>query len=367
MSAGVLRIRVSSCTTNNMPESQTSPLLVKREQNGVFMPAEWEAHDACWLAWPSHEDLWGKNIALAQREFINLCQVIGKSEKLEILVLEEDSLQKAKIALMDLPVQFHVIPFGDIWLRDTAPLFLKSAAGKLIPACFEFNGWGGKFHLPFDDQVAQRIAQSLKIPTFFFRFVLEGGSIECDGQGTCLTSEQCNLNPNRNPDLSREEVEAKIKKALGVTKILWLKKGLLNDHTDGHIDTLARFVAPGKVVCMESFHRDDPNKDVLSEIANQLSEYKDAHNRSLEVIRIPSPGPILDENHEFMPASYLNFYISNRHVIIPTYGSPYDAEAVQALSRCFPERQAVGLSAKAILSGGGAFHCITQQQPRGLL
>lgn len=348
-----------------MVESQKNTLSVRQEPDDFFLPAEWEAHEACWLAWPSHEDLWKENLVAAQREFIELCQVIGKSEKLEILASEQDSLQEAKDALVDLPIQFHLIPFGDIWLRDTAPIFLKSRSGRLKPACFKFNGWGGKFVLPFDDQVARRMTQTLNTPSYFFRFVLEGGSVETDGQGTCLTTEQCLLNPNRNPDLSRKEVEEMIKKSLGVTKILWLKQGLINDHTDGHIDTLARFVAPGKVVCMESFHRDDPNKEVLNEIAKQLSELQDAHHRSLEVIRIPSPGPILDENHDLMPASYVNFYLSNRHVIVPTYGSPYDADAVQALSQCFPERETIGLSAKAILSGGGAFHCITQQQPRG--
>ena len=191
----------------------------------------------------------------------------------------------------------------------------------------------------------------------------EGGSFFVDGEGTLLTTEQCLLNPNRNPGMSQADLEAALREGLGAQKVLWLDEGLLNDHTDGHIDTLARFVAPGVVVCMEARDPADPNAATLARLAADLEAMTDAQGRRLRVVRIPSPGAVLDEAGELMPASFVNFYIGNRTVVVPTYGTPFDDEAVAALAPLFPGRRVAGRSARAILSGGGAFHCITQQQP----
>jgi agmatine deiminase len=335
---------------------------------GFHQPAEWEPHTACWLAWPSHRDLWLEHLEAVQSEFIDLCQAIAQSEKLEILVLDEASEKTARDRLGDLPVRLHRIPFGDIWMRDIAPIFtvglVGSARSQLAALNFIWNGWGEKYLLEHDDQVAAKITKSLDVhTTFTFPWILEGGAVEVDGQGTCLTTQQCLLNENRNPRMSQAEIEAELCGALGVEKILWLDRGLLNDHTDGHIDTIARFVAPGVVVCMQAQDSDDPNSEVLAEIATQLRAFTDARDRKLEVIEIPSPGLVLDPDREIMPASYLNFYIANDRVVVPTYGSKHDAKAVEAIAACFRDRQTVGLSAKHILLGGGAFHCITQQQP----
>lgn len=329
-------------------------------------PAEWQPHRACWLAFPSDRSLWLENLEAAQAEFMELAKVIGESEQLEILVANPETELMARKLLSHTSTNFHSIPYGDIWMRDIAPLFLTNAT-ELATATFNWNGWGHKYLLDHDDQVAIAIADLLNkshhIPTLHFPWVLEGGAIEVDGEGTCLTTKQCLLNPNRNPDLTQTEIEQGLSQALGVTKILWLEAGLQNDHTDGHIDTIARFIAPHRVMCMLPVSKNDPNYEVLHHISAQLKGFTDAKGRNLEVIEIPSPGLVLDGGGEIMPASYLNFYISNGHVIVPNYGTEFDQAALAAIAPHFAHRATVGLPAKTILTGGGAFHCITQQEP----
>jgi agmatine deiminase len=299
-----------------------------------------------------------------QEAFTALCRAIGEGERLEVLAPDAERLDEARAALAGLPARFHTIPFGDIWLRDTAPVFL--ARGRSVrPARFRFNGWGGKYALPHDDRVAERIAAALAVEPFGYPFVLEGGSVETDGQGSCLTTRQCLLNPNRNPGMTERELEEALADSLGATKVLWLGDGLLNDHTDGHVDTIARFVAPGRIVCMEARGAGDPNTEVLEEIAHDLAAMTDAAGRRIEVVRVPSPGLVEDEEGEPMPASYVNFYIAKKTVIVPQYGVPMDDAAVEEIAALFPGRRTVGVAARDLLSGGGAFHCITQQQPEG--
>lgn len=336
------------------------------------MPAEWEPHEACWVAWPSDASLWQENLGPAQDSFVGMCRAIAdpdpysglpRGERLEVLVPDEHNEHAARQALEGLGARFHRIPFGDIWLRDTAPLFLRGPQG-LVSARFGFNGWGGKYVLEHDALVSSRIAEAAGLPAYGYPWVLEGGSVEVDGEGTVLTTRQCLLNPNRNPGASQEQVEAWLMQALGASKVLWLGDGLLNDHTDGHVDTIARFVRPGLVVCMEPRDSDDPNREVLERIAEDLRGMTDAAGRKLAVVRVPSPGKVGDSMEgRPMPASYVNFYIGNRAVVVPTYGSVHDTEAVELVAALFPGRRTVGVPAKAILSGGGAFHCITQQQP----
>jgi agmatine deiminase len=316
------------------------------------------------VAWPSHGELWEEALAPVQDAFVALCRAIGEGERLDVLVPDEARLREARARLSGLPARLHVIPFGDIWLRDTAPLFLMREGG-VRPTCFRFNGWGRKYELPGDDEVARRIAAALGAEPFTFPFVLEGGSVETDGEGTCLTTRQCLLHPNRNRGWSERSVEEALALSLGVTKVLWLGDGLLNDHTDGHVDTLARFVAPGRVVCMEARDADDPNRAVLSLVASDLASFSDASGRGLEVIRVPSPGLVEDGEGRQMPASYVNFYVGNSALAVPQYGVAADEEALSALAALFPSRRAVGIPARDLLSGGGAFHCITQQQPEG--
>lgn len=340
---------------------------------GFRQPAEWDTHEACWLAWPSHGELWEEDLPAAREEFTALCRAISgidhpgpaPAERLEVLVPDEANERLAAQALRGLPVRFHRIAFGDIWLRDTGPIFLRNEQGELAVSRFAFNGWGGKYVLPHDADVSKAIAGVVKLPDYPHPWILEGGSVEVDGEGTCLTTRQCLLNPNRNAGMSRDEIERGLGEALGVQTVLWLGDGLLNDHTDGHIDTIARYIRPGVVMVMSPANADDPNRDVLEKIASDLSEMRDARGRRLQVARIPSPGRVLDEEGEIMPASHLNFYIGNRTVVVPTYGTATARAAVEAVATWFPGRKTIGLPAKAILSGGGAFHCITQQQPEG--
>lgn len=340
--------------------------------HGFHHPAEWVHHRACWLAFPYNEYEWGKPLAAAQAEFVALCQAIAdvdpttgqaRGEQIELLTANLEVLDQARRALAGTPVNFHLIPYDDIWLRDCAPIFVKDANGTQSAAVFRFNVWGNKFALPLDEIVAVQIAKGTGLPVLEYPFVLEGGSVETDGEGTCLTTRQCLLNPNRNPDLDEATLEQFLKTALGYQKILWLEDGLLNDHTDGHIDTIARFIAPGVVMCMVSQSVDDPNAATLARIAQTLVTFTDAQSRQLKVVTIPSPGRVLDDEGEIMAASYVNFYIGNSTVVVPTYGSEFDEAAVGAITHHFPNHRTIGLSAKAILTAGGAFHCITQQQP----
>jgi agmatine deiminase len=332
---------------------------------GFRQPAEWQPHQACWVAWPSHADLWLDALPEVQGHFAAFCRAIGEGERLEVLVLDAAGETAARAALAEVPARFHHIPFGDIWLRDTAPIFLRSPSGEVAAATFAFNGWGGKYVLEHDDRVSERVAGATGLRTFRFPIVLEGGAVETDGEGTLVTTRQCLQSQSRNPGLGAGDVERALCDALGADRVLWLGEGLQNDHTDGHVDTLARFVAPGRVVCMEARDADDPNAAVLARIARDLAAMTDARGRRLEVERLPSPGCVRDGEGRVLPASYANFYVGNRTVAVPTYGSPHDAEAVERVGALFPGRRSVGIPARALLGGGGAFHCITQQQPRG--
>ncbi len=338
---------------------------------GYRQPAEWEPHEAVWLAWPSHDELWAEHLPAAQAEFVAMCEAIAdldendnpRGETLLVLVPSGIREVEARAQLNGLGAVFHRVPFGDIWMRDIAPIFVRSEDGDVAPVCFAFNGWGGKYVLDGDDLVAGRVGELAGGEMFALGMVLEGGAVEPDGEGTLLTTKQCLLNPNRNPGTSRQRIESNLREALGAMAVLWLEEGLENDHTDGHIDTIARFVEPGRVVCMSPSGDDDPNRDVLEAIARDLAAMKDHAGRRLQVERVPSPGRVVDDEGIVRPASYVNFYVANTTVVVPTYGAPWDDEALEAIGALFPGRRVVGASAKAILSGGGAFHCITQQQP----
>lgn len=340
---------------------------------GLRQPAEWDAHEACWLAWPSHEDLWLEALGPVRDSFVALARTIAdpdpvtgapRGERLEVLVPDEAAEAMAQERLAGLGARFHRIPFGDIWLRDTAPVFLVSPGGARAAAAFGFNGWGGKYVLPHDAEVAGRVAEAARVPELRASFVLEGGSVEVDGEGTCLTTRQCLLNPNRNPSMDAARIEAELAGWLGARKVLWLGDGLQNDHTDGHVDTVARFVAPARVACMRPSGPRDPNREALEAIERDLRSFRDALDRPLEVVTVPSPGLVPGPEGEPMPASYVNFYVANTAVAVPVYGSPADREAVETIARLFPGRRVEGIAARDLLAGGGAFHCITQQQPR---
>jgi agmatine deiminase len=256
-------------------------------------------------------------------------------------------------------VALKVVEYGDIWLRDTLPIFVKDEHGKSVAVIPRFNGWGGKYLFPDDLGLATRVANLLLVPKVFSQIVFEGGAIECDGAGTLLTTEQCLLNPNRNR-LSKKTIEEEFARLFGAKKIIWLKRGLKNDHTDGHIDTLARFIGPQKVAIMSPTDKTDPNYDVLLDIRQQLISETDAHGNQLDLLEVPSCGAVMNSRGEIMPASYCNFLMGDNTLVVPLYGEKTDLLAIEAFKRSV-NLSVVGLMAKAILSGGGAFHCISQE------
>ncbi|MBA3461352.1 MAG: agmatine deiminase family protein [Deltaproteobacteria bacterium] len=325
------------------------------------MPAEWAPHTAVWTAWPHDPEQWLEGLDAPQRALMAMVSAIaddGRGEHVHLLVRHaaDEAAARALLGAAAASVTFHHTTYGDVWLRDTGPIFV-TRDGELSAARFRFDGWGGKYVMPGDTEVGARVMEWANVRGVAFDLVLEGGAIEVDGVGSLLTTKQCLLGGARNPNLDQKALEARLCWALGVERVTWLDRGLANDHTDGHIDTLARFVAPGVVACMQPT-ADDPNRDALNGIISDLRAAK------LEVVTTPSPGAVLDATGMLMPASYMNFYISNTTVIIPTYGVHSDDAAVKAIGEMFPGRKAIGLDGKSVVVGGGAFHCSTQQQPR---
>jgi len=316
---------------------------------------EWSPHAAVWIGFPSAADLWEDDLAPAQEEVAAFAAAVhadGAGEQVWLVAADEAAAAEARRLAPFAKV--IVEPFGDIWLRDTAAIVLGSGNDRR-GVDFDFNGWGEKYDLPGDDTIGARLCAEADLPCARSDWILEGGAIDGDGSGTIITTEQCLLNPNRNPGFDKEEVEERLKRDLGAARIVWLGDGLINDHTDGHVDNLARFVAPNRVAIPEAVE-DDPNAAAYADAAEALLDAE------LEVVAIPSPG-LVERDGEIIPASYMNFYIGNAAVVVPLYGSPNDAAAVEAVQALFPDRKAVGLRADHILTGGGSFHCISQQVP----
>ena len=316
---------------------------------------EWAPHEAVWIGFPSDPELWLGDLKPAEREVAAFAEALhagGKGEKVRLVAAHEGAAESARRLAPFAEV--IVEPFGDVWLRDTGPIVLGSGKDRRAQG-FRFNGWGGKYELEGDQDIGQRLANAAGLAFSKADWILEGGAIDHDGSGTVITTEQCLLNPNRNT-LTRDETEERLSRDLGFSQVVWLGSGLLNDHTDGHVDNLARFVAPGRVAIPTSA-RDDPNDAVYKDAARRLADAK------LDVVTLPSPGRVLDEDRDVIPASYMNFFIGNAAVVVPQYGVANDRAAVDVVQALFPGRVAIGLRADHILTGGGSFHCISQQVP----
>jgi agmatine deiminase len=330
----------------------------------ISVPAEWAPQKAIWTAWPADPREWNGDLAAPRRDVAALVHALAPHNTVHVLANGEEAVRSAQTAL---PAAASVVPmrYGDIWLRDTGPIFARGRAGA-VALRFKTNSWGGKYELPDDALVGDLIAERAGAPIRRFDFVLEGGAVDHDGDGTILTTRQTLLNANRN-GWSEEEAEAALREALGARKVIWLDVGLANDHTDGHVDNIARFVAPGRVVCQAPAGRDDPNARALDDIARMLAEATDASGRKLEVVRIPGVGLYRNALGEVAPASHMNFIIANGVVVVPTYGTPSAEAALQALRELFPGRAIIGIDSRGLLgcgeAGGGSFHCITQQEP----
>ena len=320
-------------------------------------PAEWAAHDSVWIGFPSHPDLWLDDLGPARDEVVAFAHAVhagGRGERV-VLVAADDAAADAARTLAGDAADIVVAPFGDIWLRDTGPIILSDGHSRWA-GLFRFNGWGGKYDLPHDDTIGQALADAAGFPSRANDWVLEGGAIDVDGTGLAVTTEQCLLNANRNPDLTKAEIAGRLAADLGIDRILWLGDGLANDHTDGHVDNLARFVAPRRIAIPVAAGPDDPNADVYADAAARARAF------GLDVVAIPSPGAV-ERDGEIVPASYMNFYIGNAAVVVPLYGAANDDAAIAAIAALFPDRTVTGFRADHILTGGGSFHCISQQVP----
>ena len=316
---------------------------------------EWAPHQAVWIGFPSDPDLWLGDLDEAEREVAAFAEAVhanGEGEKVWLVAANDGAADKARqlAPFAEVIVQ----PFGDIWLRDTGPIVLGSGRERRAQG-FGFNGWGGKYDLEGDQDIGKRLSAVAGLPFAKSDWVLEGGAIDGDGSGTVVTTEQCLLNPNRTT-LTRQEVEQRLLADLGFERVVWLGSGLMNDHTDGHVDNLARYVAPGRVA-IPSPTEDDPNEAVYRDARQRLKQAK------LDLVTLPSPGRILNDEGDIIPASYMNFYIGNAAVVVPQYGAPNDRAAVDVVQAFFPDRVAIGLRADHVLTGGGSFHCISQQIP----
>jgi agmatine deiminase len=329
--------------------------------SSVLVPAEWAPHRAMWTAWPSIEEMWPGTLSRARTEVAAMVKALAEGERVKVLACGDEALQSACAALDGVA---EVIPFdyGDIWLRDTGPVFSRRVDGSLQAEIFKFNGWGEKYNLPHDKTVAARMTRLSGASRRYHDYILEGGSIESDGSGTIITTRQCLLNHNRNRHWDEEKATEALHESYGARKIIWLDEGLVNDHTDGHIDNLARFIAPGRVVCQSPHGNDDPNAHVLKSIESTLRSATDAEGRRLDIVTIPGPGRVVNDDDEPIAASHMNFIIGNKTVVMPIYNDR-GVSALSALAKLFPTHKVVGLSAAAILTQGGAFHCITQQEP----
>jgi agmatine deiminase len=319
------------------------------------MPSEWAPQDWLWIGFPHLAEEWPGWLEPAQEQIAAFANAVAESGQ-EVRLLVHGAANEARArSLVSEAVKLERRAYGDIWLRDTGPLVVTNPLGRSAVS-FGFNGWGGKYLMFGDQTIGDELARDAGLTVSTSPMILEGGAVDGDGTGLGVTTEQCLLNANRNPDMSREEIEAELKRMLGFERLLWLGEGLINDHTDGHVDNLARLVAPGRLVVPEATGADDPNAAIYADAKARAEDY------GLDVITIPSPG-LITRDRAIEPASYVNFAITTNLVVVPTFGSPHDEAGVEAIASLFPDRATIGIGANAVLAGGGGFHCASQQMP----
>ena len=340
------------------------------KQQGYFFPAEFAKHDATWLSWPHKEASWPGKIETIYPVYAEFIKRVAEGEKVNINVLNEGMKQKALGHLQQVGadlgnVQFFMHPTNDAWCRDHGPAFLinPNAAQKKIIVDWGYNAWGGKYP-PFDldDNIPTLIAQHYGVPVVYPGIVMEGGSVEFNGRGTLLTTRACLLNENRNPHLTQQQIETYLRNYYGVDHILWLGDGIVGDDTDGHIDDLTRFVNADTVVTVVEEDKKDENYTLLQENLHELHRLRLEDGKQLNVVELPMPGAVVYDDMR-LPASYANFYISNKYVVVPTFRDKNDDRALDILQKCFPDRKVIGLDSVDIIWGLGSFHCLSQQEP----
>ncbi len=338
---------------------------------GYHMPAEWHPHQSTWLAWPKDPITWPNRVLDVQEIFLHLIVSLVQGEKVDLLVDNEQAelevrhkLEERKVLISQ--INFHHIETVDAWIRDYGPNFLLRRHEERIELAFnhwKFNAWGKRYQeLQKDAQIPKKVAPVLRVPRFTPDLVLEGGAVDVNGEGICLTTEQCLLNSNRNPGYSREEIEQYLKNYLGVHQVVWLGDGIVGDDTDGHIDDVARFVNSNTIVCVLEEDPADENHKPLQDNYNRLKKAFQLAHHAFEIIPLPMPGRMEGKTGR-LPASYANFYIANGMALVPLFNHPNDYRALRTLQALFPGRQVRGLHCEPLLWGKGTLHCVTQQQP----
>lgn len=328
------------------------------------MPAEWHPHERCWMAWPCHQETWAAiGLDKASRAYALVANAIAQYEPVTIIINPEDKEQAQQ--LCDPSISFLTLPINDSWTRDTGCTFLLNKEGALAGVDWIHNAWGGNYaDYSLDQKIAATMIKANNARYFHAPLVMEGGSFHVDGEGTLLTSRECLLNKNRNPELSESQIEQYLKDYLHCEQVIWLNQGLLGDETDGHIDEIATFVAPGKVLCLITNETDDPNYARLQENLAILKAAHDAKGRRLEVFTVEQP-PATMLNGERLTLSYINFYLANSGVVMPAFGyEAYDKSAYSLFQQLFPQHAITQIEAIDVFAGGGGIHCITQQQPK---
>ena len=340
-------------------------------RSGFTMPAEWHPHEATWLTWPKDPETWPDRVPQVEEIYLNMIAALAPHEIVNLLVDDEDTEAAIRARVSSATaaqIHFHHIQTVDSWIRDYGPNFV-AAYGEVAFNDWIFNAWGNKYEaLKEDDSVPRRLEPFLKLKRFSPGIVMEGGSIEVNGRACVLTTEQCLLNPNRNPELSRGQIEMYLKEYLGVLKVLWLGEGIVGDDTDGHIDDIARFVASNVIVCAVEDDPQDANYELLQDNLKRLRAMTDAHGRPFEIVTLPMPGIVggtstSTRDLDRLPASYANFYIANNVVLAPVFGHANDTRAVETLQKVLPTRQVVPINCEPLVWGMGTIHCVTQQQP----
>ena len=329
------------------------------------MPAEWEHHDATWLSWPKDPLTFPPAIIEdVENIFVKMIEALCEGERVNVLVNDEDSKRKLMRKVnAEKNLNIVKLKYSDVWVRDYGPIFVKNKEGSVAATKWIFNAWGEKYdELKLDNQTGLEIARSICNLVFEPGIVLEGGSIDVNGKGSCLTTTQCLLNKNRNPNLSRNEISRYLEEYLGITNLIWLSSGIEGDDTDGHVDDLARFVSEDTVICMVEDDKSSPNYAALNENYELLKSSKDEKGNYLKVIPIRMPRMISAEEVQ-LPASYANFYIGNSCVLVPTFGGERDNLALSTLRSFFPDRKLIGINCEQLVYGFGGIHCVTQQQP----
>jgi agmatine deiminase len=332
---------------------------------GYRMPAEWEQHEGTWLAWPKNQETFtSDHLVAVRRTYARIISELCTGERVHLLV-DDRGAQKEALAFVgqNRNLVFHSVWSADVWVRDYGPIFVKNSG--VAATKWTFNAWGNKYDdlLP-DNETGRAVLRESGLPGFVTNMVLEGGSIDVNGRGFLLTTKQCLLNKNRNPSMTASEIETALRDNLGADRVIWVEEGIEGDDTDGHIDDIARFVAHDTVVCMTERGEGSRNQEILSANLDVLRKAKDPGGHPLKIEEIPMPSPVKGVDG-MLPASYANFYIGNSVVLVPTFADPNDGKALRIIDRLFPSRRVVGLDCRSLVSGFGAIHCVTQQQPAG--